>query len=270
MNVNDLKEKWLAEEEIAHIKGWDFSHIEGKFHSEEDNMPWDYAQIIKKYLKPTDRILDMDTGGGEFLLSLGHPYALTSASEGYAPNVALCKETLTPLGIDLREMSDESSMPFDDNTFDIVLNRHGSYDPKEIYRVLKPGGKLIISTPNRPMSLTRNPWHVREYSPEEFYSLLSTAFGKVEAAGVFGNPKVMEYYELNKKSVNKILRFDVFDLQHRLPACVLQIPYDIANRLNRRKLLKGNKELTSSIKMDDYYIAPVGKECFDLFYTAEK
>ena len=176
-----------------------------------------------------------------------------------------------------KEMNVPPLLGIESDTYDFVVSfqviEHIKEDyelVKEIFRVLKPGGKLIISTPNRPMSLTRNPWHVREYSPEEFYSLLSTAFGKVEAAGVFGNPKVMEYYELNKKSVNKIMRFDVFDLQHRLPACVLQIPYDIANRLNRRKLLKGNKELTSSIKMDDYYIAPVGKECFDLFYTAEK
>lgn len=143
MNVNELKEKWLAEEKIAQMKGWEFSHIAGKFQSEEDNMPWDYASVIKKYLKPTDRILDMDTGGGEFLLSLGHPYALTSATEGYAPNVTLCQETLTPLSIDFREMQDETNMPFEDATFDIVLNRHGSYDPKEIYRVLKPGGLFI-------------------------------------------------------------------------------------------------------------------------------
>ena len=143
MNVNELKEKWLAEEEHAQMKGWEFSHIEGKFHSEEYNMPWDYKTVIQKYLKPTDKILDMDTGGGEFLLSLGHPYHLTSATEGYAPNVALCRETFAPLGVDFREMEDESQMPFDDATFDIVLNRHGSYDPKEFYRVLKPGGLFI-------------------------------------------------------------------------------------------------------------------------------
>ena len=143
MNVNELKEKWLAEEEHAQMKGWEFSHIEGKFHSEEYNMPWDYKTVIQKYLKPTDKILDMDTGGGEFLLSLRHPYHLTSATEGYAPNVALCREIFAPLGIDFREMEDESKMPFENDTFDIVLNRHGSYDPKEIYRVLKPGGLFI-------------------------------------------------------------------------------------------------------------------------------
>ena len=143
MNVNELRTKWLAEEEHAQMKGWEFSHIADKFQSEEDDMPWDYKTVIQKYLKPTDKILDMDTGGGEFLLSLRHPYHLTSATEGYAPNVALCREIFAPLGVDFQEMEDESQMPFDDATFDIVLNRHGSYDPKEIYRVLKPGGLFI-------------------------------------------------------------------------------------------------------------------------------
>lgn len=143
MNVGQLKAAWLAEESIAHIKGWDFSYIEGKFKSEEDDMPWDYRAVIQKYVKTTDKILDMDTGGGEFLLSLNHPYELTSATEGYAPNVALCRETLGKLGIDFRETSDCTHMPFGDNIFDVVINRHGSYDPKEIFRVLKPGGIFI-------------------------------------------------------------------------------------------------------------------------------
>lgn len=143
MNHEDLKAAWLAEESVAHIKGWDFSHIEGKYKSEEDDMPWDYRAVIGKYLKDTDKILDMDTGGGEFLLSLNHPHELTSATEGYGPNVALCRETLGKLGIDFREMSDYSRMPFEGGVFDVVINRHGSYDPKEIYRVLKPGGIFI-------------------------------------------------------------------------------------------------------------------------------
>jgi len=89
------------------------------------------------------RILDFDTGGGEFLLSLGHPYALTAATEGFPPNVALCKETLLPLGIDFRPCGDEANIPYEDESFDIIINRHGSFDPKEIYRLLKKGGLFI-------------------------------------------------------------------------------------------------------------------------------
>ena len=88
---------WKAEEKIAHIRGWDFSHIEGRYREDTD-FPWDYRQVIGEFLKPEMRLLDIDTGGGEFLLSLGHPYSHTAATENYAPNVQLCKETLLPLG----------------------------------------------------------------------------------------------------------------------------------------------------------------------------
>ena len=50
---------------------------------------------------------------------------------------------------------------------------------REVARVLRPGGKFIVSTPNAPMSLTRNPWHVREYNSEEFQNLLSISFAKI-------------------------------------------------------------------------------------------
>lgn len=140
-----LKQSWLAEESIAHIHGWDFSHIHGRYR-EEDTLPWDYKEIVLSYLKSDHAartLLDIDTGGGEFLLSLNYPHHLTSATEGYPPNVALCKETLLPQGINFREMSDYASMPFADESFDVIINRHGSYDIGELYRTLKPGGFFI-------------------------------------------------------------------------------------------------------------------------------
>ena len=84
-------------------------------------------------------ILDFDTGGGEFLLSLGHPADRTAATERYPPNVQLCRETLLPLGIDFRECGDPSAIPWPDGVFDLILNRHGSFDAGELYRLLKRG-----------------------------------------------------------------------------------------------------------------------------------
>jgi len=135
------KQIWLKEEEAAQIHGWDFSHIKGRF--EQEDLPWDYRSIIHMYLDDKMRLLDIDTGGGEFLLSLRHPYVVTSATEGYPPNVKLCEKKLIPLGIDFREMSRYDTMPFDDDTFDIVINRHGNYNADELYRVLKPKGLFI-------------------------------------------------------------------------------------------------------------------------------
>ncbi len=142
MNAEALKKEWLAEEEQAHIVGWDFTHIHGRY-AEEDDLPWDYRGMVLGALRDRDMLLDIDTGGGEFLLSLGHPPANTAATEGYPPNVALCRERLAPLGIDFREAADPSAMPFEDGRFDMVINRHGSFDADELRRVLKPDGLFI-------------------------------------------------------------------------------------------------------------------------------
>ena len=166
---------------------------------------------------------------------------------------------------------------FADNSFDYVVSfqviEHIKDDAKfvrEVARVLRPGGKFIVSTPNAPMSLTRNPWHIREYKAAELDALLRGSFADVEKAGVVGNNKIMEYYEKNRQGVERITRFDILDLQHRLPRQLLQIPYDILNRINRRRLLRQNNTLTTSITMDDYSVSPNLEKSFDLLFVATK
>ena len=166
---------------------------------------------------------------------------------------------------------------FPDESFDYVISfqviEHIKRDKdfvKEVSRVLRKGGKFIVSTPNAPMSLTRNPWHIREYTEQQLRDLLAADFSSIEAYGVNGNEKIMQYYEQNRRSVERIMRFDILDLQHRLPRWILQIPYDVMNRLNRRRLLENNDELTRSIKMDDYSIGEISPQSFDLYYIATK
>lgn len=142
MNKYNLKAIWKREEKAAHIHGWDFSHIRGRY-EEENDLPWDYKKLIGKYLKSDSNILDYDTGGGEFLLSLNHPYGKTAATEGYPPNVKLCREKLLPLGISFKECSNPSQIPFEDESFDLIINRHGDFDAKEIFRLLRRGGMFI-------------------------------------------------------------------------------------------------------------------------------
>ena len=66
MKEKELIDIWKREESVAHIHGWDFSHIEGRY-TEETDLPWNYQNIILDYLKPEMKLLDIDTGGGEFL-----------------------------------------------------------------------------------------------------------------------------------------------------------------------------------------------------------
>lgn len=163
-----------------------------------------------------------------------------------------------------------------DNTFDYIVTfqviEHIQNDNlfiSEAHRVLKPGGRLLLTTVNRAFSLTRNPWHVREYDADGLRALISRYFQSVDTRGIHGNDKVMTYYERNKESVKKLTRFDVFDLQHRLPRRLLQVPYDLMNRLNRNRLLQADG-IAAEINYTDYFVSPDPAGSLDFFYVATK
>jgi len=140
----------------------------------------------------------------------------------------------------------------------------------EIKRVLKPGGKLLLTTPNIVMSLTRNPCHVREYTLCQMKDLAEKVFSTVEIKGVYGNEKVMAYYDENRRSVRKFTRFDILRLQYIAPRWLLRIPYDLANRMNRNKLMKSNTSLVNKVFTSDFFIETARENCFDFFVVAQK
>lgn len=170
MNKLDLYNFCKAEENIAYIHGWDFSHLNNRF-TEETDLPWNYDNIVRSYLLPADRLLDIDTGGGEYLLSLNHSFGKTSATEGYKPNVDLCEKVLLPLGIDFKESVTYSDMPFKDNSFDIIINRHGNYNVNELYRMLRPNGIFITE-------------QVGENNDKELIELLLPKLKKTDSKGL--------------------------------------------------------------------------------------
>jgi len=166
---------------------------------------------------------------------------------------------------------------FADNSFDFVVSfqviEHIKDDDlfmKEIHRVLKPGGKALLTTPNIKLSLSRNPWHIREYTGNELTSLAGKYFQNVEMMGIAGNKKVMDYHEQNRASVNKLMRFDFLNLQYRLPSFLLKIPYEIMNRWNRGSLQKSNSSLVDEISYDDYILSANPDTSLDLFLVAKK
>lgn len=164
-----------------------------------------------------------------------------------------------------------------DNSFDVVVSfqviEHIAEDAlflQEIHRVLKPGGTALLTTPNRRMSLTRNPWHVREYIPQELAQRAERFFETVTIKGITGNEKVMQYYEANRKSVQRFTRWDIFDLQHKIPARVLRLPYEILNRWNRNKLQTAGSGLVKSITDKDYLVTDEADNALDLLLIARK
>ena len=165
----------------------------------------------------------------------------------------------------------------DDNSFDTIVTfqviEHINNDNlfvEEIYRILRPGGKALITTPNIEMTLTRNPWHIREYTSRQLQDLAAKFFTKITMKGIAGNDKIKKYYEENKKSVSKFKRLDILNLEKNLPNFLYKIPYEILNRMNRNKLQANDKSLVSSISTNDYSLQDDNPKNLDLFLILEK
>jgi hypothetical protein len=81
---------------------------------------------------------------------------------------------------------------------------------------------------------------------------------------------VWQYHEANRISVNKIMRFDILNLQYRLPAAILRWPYEVLNRINRNKLHQQKTGIVSNITHEDYLVKENPEEGLDLFYFLYK
>ncbi len=77
-------------------------------------------------------------------------------------------------------------IPFPDASFDVVVTfetvEHLKDDAqfmKEIRRVLRPGGRMLLSTPNKeitsPTGPPTNPWHIREYRLADLLTIVEGA-----------------------------------------------------------------------------------------------
>lgn len=109
----------------------------------EAEPPWNYLALAKAATVKAHDILDVATGGGEIFASLAPFPGRATAVEGYAPNVAVARARLTPLGVSVFRGRTRTGMPFANEAFDLVLNRHGGFRPAEMHRILKPGGVFL-------------------------------------------------------------------------------------------------------------------------------
>jgi SAM-dependent methyltransferase len=139
----------------ATFEGWDFSWLGNR--SDDPKTPWRYAALVADALTASRRALDIDTGGGDALAARAPFAGFVVATEGYAPNIPVAGARLKTVGVplvgvesapdnidqDRATPSESAHLPFRDDAFDLVLNRHSSYWPREVARVLQAGGTYL-------------------------------------------------------------------------------------------------------------------------------
>jgi len=135
-------ESYLSDLERG-FTGWDFGYLTKTSRMQEFPLPWNYYNAVLPYVRETDSLLDMGTGGGELLSTLAPFPKIAYATEAYEPNVPVAKRRLEPYGVEVVRVGLDDLLPFEDNSFQTIINRHESYLPSELLRILKPGGRFI-------------------------------------------------------------------------------------------------------------------------------
>jgi SAM-dependent methyltransferase len=142
------------------------------------------------------RVLDVACGAG-FGLELLEQAGARALGVDYAAGALAEARRSQPASRLVR--TDAARLPFRSQSFDLVVSfetiEHVT-DARalvhEIRRVLKTGGCLVLSTPNRgfgpPERHTANPFHTREFTASEVRDLLSETFDEVHLYGQRPSP----------------------------------------------------------------------------------
>ncbi|MBN1813739.1 MAG: class I SAM-dependent methyltransferase [Anaerolineae bacterium] len=126
---------------VGEREGWDFSRVQDA----REPVPWDYLDVVRRYLRATDRVLDVGTGGGEKLLSLVGCFDSALGVDVSTEMIETAKKNKAVAQVEAVsfEVMPAEALRFADDTFDVVLNRHCTVDVRETFRVLRPGGYFI-------------------------------------------------------------------------------------------------------------------------------
>lgn len=168
-------ERLVAEGEAFAMTGWDWGAFAGRY--VEAPPPWDYREAVRARLPGARSLLDMGTGGGELLSELAPLPPETWATEGYAPNLPVAQARLAPLGVRVVAVGADDRLPLADGRFDLVINRHESFDAAEVRRVLRPGGVFVTQQVGG-----RDNWELNEALQEQ----VAMSYEEWDAAHVAG------------------------------------------------------------------------------------
>lgn len=139
-----------------------------------------------------EKILDLGCGDGALTYLLAKRGALVIGIDNEELGLEFARENMK--SVDPRGklkcefvLASAYALPFPEKSFDIVANceviEHLEEPERmlaEVKKVLKPGGKLILTTPYRLTEIPGDPNHVREYFPSEIEAMLRKYFAVVE------------------------------------------------------------------------------------------
>lgn len=179
---------------------------------------------------------------------------------------------------------DGRTLPFESNTFDIVVSfqviEHIDDELAfiaEIHRVLKSGGRLILTTPNKATRLKPgqkpfNRFHKREYYAKELNDVLTTKFPATNVWGVSATEEIhrIEFERIKRGGFLSLLIN--LGLRKLIPESAdLALAKLVGKLRNQSKAKDPDKSSGRGLKLEDFRVEKVKvDESLDLFAVCIK
>jgi len=175
-------------------------------------------------------VLDLGCGAG---------YGAAIIAETAQKVIALDSSLMALLAVDPRPAKtafitgDGVRLPLHNKSFDLAVSfqviehiRDEAQYLNEVRRILVPGGRFIISTPNRALRLLPfqppfNPYHVREYDRRSLRKTLSRWFTEVDIQGLCATPEIAAIEEKRLKQ-NPVRTYMKLIAQEVLPHAAVE------------------------------------------------
>lgn len=228
---------------------WRKQELRERFYPSEFRGMYDrFAGVIREHVHAGDVMLDAGCGSGRVF-----QYRFDAAQRPrLIVGVDLTDEPRGNRNVDQAARADLARLPFRDDIFDIAISSHVAEhltQPEAVFgelaRVLKPGGRLLVLTPNR--------WHYVTVSaallPHRFHLRFNRSRG-VDVKDVFPTvyrantaARLRSLFESAGLEVERLLQFETEPeyLAFSLPSYALGVAYErLVNRFEALRNLRVN------------------------------
>lgn len=118
-------------------RGWNFSRMNVL----RQAVPWDYEDVVLRYLRPADQVLDVGTGGGERLARLAGSFGHGVGIDLDPAMVGLARRNSGAGNLEFLVGSER--LEGVTRRFDVIIDRHAPFDLAAVAAHLEPGGYFI-------------------------------------------------------------------------------------------------------------------------------
>lgn len=149
-------------------------------------------------------VLDYGCGSGYGAARIARSAAQVTAVDVAEDAIDYARGQYQADNLEFRAINPDRPLPFPDQSFDTVLSfqvfEHVPDTARylaEIRRVLRPGGRLVLVTPDRstrllPMQKPWNRWHLKEYDADSLLARVRRHFSGVELLRMSGRRDVID------------------------------------------------------------------------------